>query len=648
MNELDRMSRRTQLVSGWIEHQFQSGVETGSVKRHHLKFTINDRKEIILKHFKPLRAVLGLAATVVLAGVARADGPAIVKLGTAGDRATLTVDGQPFYIKGAGGDYSKKVLKEAGGNSFRTWGAGGIDNQLEEAQRLGLKVTIGIWLGHKEHGFNYHNADAVAHQLEDARHAVMNYRNSPALLIWDLGNEMENGFPDDDPAVWNAIEDIAKMTKQLDPNHPTMTTVAEIGGNKVAMINKYCPDIDIVGINSYGGGPSLGDRYKKAGGVKPYIITEFGPPGTWEIGRNAWGVANELTSTEKAKFYQLTYDKAIGGNPNCLGSYAFAWGNKNEATATWYGLYLSDGTRLQPVDVLQQEWTGKAPAIKCPTIDSYKIDGPAEVEGGATVKASIDITDPQRDPIKIDWVLSFDPATYNTGGANEAMPATYPDAIVAGDSSSVTVKMPPYQGGYRLYAFVHDAHGDGAVANLPLHIAQGAAPPPPPARKAALPLVLFGPGSTSPYIPSGYMGNTGAIHMDFDWPTNPHSGRSSIKVQYSANGDWGGVIWQNPDNNWGEKGGGYDLTGATKLTFWARGETGDERVTFVSGLIGDDKPFHDTNKAKLDGIKLTQDWKQYTIDIAGKDLTRIVSGFGWTVGGQGAPVTFYLDDIRYE
>ena len=77
------------------------------------------------------------------------------------------------------------------------------------------------------------------------------------------------------------------MVHQLDPNHPTMTVVAEIGGNKVRNIHKYCPDIDMIGINSYGGGPSLAERYREAGGSKPFVVTEFGPPGAWETGRNA-------------------------------------------------------------------------------------------------------------------------------------------------------------------------------------------------------------------------------------------------------------------------------------------------------------------------------------------------------------------------
>jgi hypothetical protein len=47
-------------------------------------------------------------------------------------------------------------------------------------------------------------------------------------------------------------------------------------------------------------------------------------------------------------------------------------------------------------------------------------------------------------------------------------------------------------------------------------------------------------------------------------------------------------------------------------------------------------------------VKLTSDWREYSLDLSGKDLTRIKTGFCWVAAGQGAPVTFFLDDIRYE
>lgn len=554
--------------------------------------------------------------------------------------------GKPYFVKGAGGDGSKTELKAAGANSWRTWGVGpDTAGQLAEAQQLGMTVTAGIWLGHKEHGFSYEDAGAVAKQKEAARQAILKYRNSSALIQWGIGNEMEMG-QQDDLNMWAAIEDIAKMAHELDPNHPTMVVIAELGGDKVAQINAHCPDIDIVGINTYAGGASVGDRYKANGGIKPYEITEFGPAGTWESGKNAWGVVPELTSTEKADRYKDTYQKAILANPACLGSYAFTWGNKQEATATWYGLRLPDGSKLGAVDALTQLWSGKPPANLCPVIRSLAVDGSGQTTPGATVQAALDVSDPENDPLKTTWILQEDPADYNTGGDGQAVPPTFPDAIVASGTKSATIKMPSSHGSYRLYAYIHDGHGGAAVGNVSLNVKDAPASG---VQKAALPLVVYGPNAAAaPFIASGFMGNLAAIKLDPASTDTPHSGKTCLKVSYTASDNWGGVAWQNPENNWGDKAGGWDLTGAKTLSFWARGAQGGEVVSFSYGLIGPDKPFHDTGKGTLDKVALTKDWKQYTIDLKGQDLSRIVSGFSYALAASGQPVTFYLDDIEYK
>lgn len=570
-----------------------------------------------------------------------------VKLVKTGTGYQLRRGGQPYFIKGAGGDGSQSLLHDVGGNSLRTWG-GDLTATLDQAQKNGLTVAAGIWLGQKGQGFNYHDPAQVAAQFATAQKEVLQYRNSPALLVWGLGNEMENG-EEDDPAMWKAIEDIAVMTKKLDPNHPTMTVLAEVGGDKIKQLNQYCPDIDIVGINSYAGGASVGKRYQDAGGVKPYIITEFGPPGTWELPKNSWGAVTEPTSTQKADWYRKTYEGSIARQPLCLGSYAFTWGHKQEATATWFGMLLPDGSRLPAVDTMSELWTGKAPASPCPTIHSLTLDGADKIAAGSKIDAKLDASSPQSGPLKVDWVLQADPASYHTGGASEGVPATFPEAILTSDAKHATVKMPVTGGAYRLFAYVHDGHGGAAVANVPLFVTGGISPSAAVGTKAKLPLVVYDEGTQTdlPYTPSGYMGNTGAIKMDMNSPDHPHTGKTCLEVTYTASDNWGGVVWQDPANDWGDRPGGQNLSGAKALTFWARGAQGGEVVTFQFGLLGKDKTYSDTASGKLDKVALTKDWKQYTIDLTGKDLSRIKTGFCWVVAGQGHPVQFSLDDIRY-
>ena len=113
-------------------------------------------------------------------------------------------------------------------------------------------------------------------------------------------------------------------------------------------------------------------------------------------------------------------------------------------------------------------------------------------------------------------------------------------------------------------------------------------------------------------------------------------------------GLWAGIVWQDPANDWGDQPGGFNLTGAKKLKFWARGDKGGESVSFKFGVLGTDKKYSDSATGAINDLKLTKEWTEYSIDLAGKDLARIKTGFVWTVDGQGSPVVFFLDDIRLE
>ncbi|HEY1066613.1 MAG TPA: hypothetical protein VGE52_10905, partial [Pirellulales bacterium] len=171
-----------------------------------------------------------------------------------------------------------------------------------------------------------------------------------------------------------------------------------------------------------------------------------------------------------------------------------------------------------------------------------------------------------------------------------------------------------------------------------------------PAPQAKFPFVLVDEASDKPpYIPAGWMGNAQAIKLDPASADQPHSGQTCVKVDYKVGDAWGGVVWQSPEGDWGDKAGGWNLTGAKKLTFWARGAAGGETVSFQFGLLKPgEKKFADSGSGTLDKVVLTNEWKQYEIDLAGKDLSRIKTGFVWTVAGQGRPITFYLDQVQYE
>jgi len=377
--------------------------------------------------------------------------------------------GEPYFIRGAGGGASLELLAASGANSIRIWGAEDIGARLDAAHALGLSATVGIWLGHERQGFDYNDEAQVSEQFERARQAVLRYKDHPAVLLWGVGNEMEGYESGDSPAVWTAVNDIAAMIKQIDPHHPTMTVTAELGGGRIESVHQRSPAIDIHGINSYGGAPSLPRRLREGGATKPYVITEFGPVGTWEMPKTEWGVPYEQTSAEKAEFYRQSYESSVVGAPGrALGSYAFLWGHKMEGTETWFGMLLADGARLAAVDVMTELWSGAPPENLAPTAQQLIIEGPAQVDPGDEVQISTTVADPEGGAVRVRWVLRPESGDYVTGGDFRPTLPDIEGAIIEGRADGARVLMPEEPGAYRVFLYVYDEAGKAATANIPL------------------------------------------------------------------------------------------------------------------------------------------------------------------------------------
>jgi hypothetical protein len=155
------------------------------------------------------------------------------------------------------------------------------------------------------------------------------------------------------------------------------------------------------------------------------------------------------------------------------------------------------------------------------------------------------------------------------------------------------------------------------------------------------------------FAPSGWMGDYGDIRIDDSWSQNPASGKTCVRIIYTAKGsqgaNWAGLYWQNPPNNWGDRPGGYDLGSMKRLVFMAHGEKGGEKIAEfkIGGISGE---HGDSDSASIGPVTLTQNWQKYTIDLAGKDLSHIVGGFAWSASRDDNPngFTIYLDDMRFE
>jgi hypothetical protein len=386
----------------------------------------------------------------------------------------LFVNGEEFFVKGAGLEFGNvEVLAGSGGNSFRTWRTRNPDEDavdvLNSAQRNGLLVLMGLDVARERHGFDYNDTTAIRKQFEFLKGEVERLKDHPALLGWAIGNELN--LEASNLKVYDAVNEISRMIHKIDPNHPTTTTMAGIGKREVDYIKVHCTDIDFLSIQMYGDIVNLQQRISDAGWEGPYMVTEWGATGHWEVARTDWGVAIEQTSNEKAEAFIDRYRRAIlSDRVHCLGSYVFFWGQKQERTPTWYGMFLANGNITETVDAVQFAWTGEWPENHCPNLDSFRLEGKSaydniRLKAGGKFRAAVAATDRENDIMSYRWELLPESTDLGMGGDVEGHPGTLISLIT--DSGDAEFDTPQSPGVYRLFVYVTDEGNRSATANIP-------------------------------------------------------------------------------------------------------------------------------------------------------------------------------------
>lgn len=175
--------------------------------------------------------------------------------------------------------------------------------------------------------------------------------------------------------------------------------------------------------------------------------------------------------------------------------------------------------------------------------------------------------------------------------------------------------------------------------------------PNPPAPQAPLFYVYQDHNSTENHFTLSHItpGNDAQGRNDgitFDTASRPdESGAgSAIAIEYKMdnlyNLVYSGIFWQDLTQ-------GFNLSPQTKLVFKARGELGGEIIDrFAIGGYHSDDSTHWTNGP----ITLSNNWKTYTFDLTGVDLSNIITGFYFRLSRYDNPngAKFYLDEIRFE
>ncbi|PKP03399.1 MAG: glycosidase [Bacteroidetes bacterium HGW-Bacteroidetes-9] len=329
----------------------------------------------------------------------------------------LTVNDQSFMINGMNWDYfpigtnysyslwtqsddfirqaldvEMSLLKNMGVNSIRVYTGipskwieyiykeYGIYTMLNHSfGRYGLSLD-GSWVANTE----YSDERVVELLLKEVKEMAAEYKDTPGLLIYLLGNENNYGLfwegaeTEDIPVeernstqkavhLYKLFNEGAKTIQAIDKSHP----VAICNGDLLFMdiIARECKDVDIFGTNMYRG-VSFGDafeRVKKEFG-KPLLFTEFGADAF-----NA--LSNEEDQLSQASYFlgnwREIYENAAGmvKAGNSIGGYTFQFSDgwwkygqtsdldKHDTHASWSnGGYFHD--YVVGENNMNEEWFG--------------------------------------------------------------------------------------------------------------------------------------------------------------------------------------------------------------------------------------------------------------------------------------------------
>ncbi|WP_161554548.1 glycoside hydrolase family 2 TIM barrel-domain containing protein [Sinomicrobium soli] len=415
--------------------------------------------------------------------------PAVVEVVQENGAWTLKRNGQPYIVKGVAAgkstypdaDYYLEMLESFSGNTARTYSVNEYTQDvLDAAYANGINVCLGLWIGRETDGFDYNDTTAVQQQLDNLRQQVLQYKDHPALLMWGIGNEADASYTN--PKLWDAVNDISMMIHTEDGNHPTTTMLVNSLPSKVTEIMNRASDLDFLSVNSYAPNlPAVLGNLQTAGWTKPYMITEFGPRGTWQMGPEParilpWGALVEQTSTEKAEDYRSSYNQHIKANFNngCLGSFAFVWGHQTHGDVpTWFGFHNTEGRSFGAADIMKRVWSDWYPANRAPeitsrnnmTLEGEHAEDAVSLTKGNLYRAKVVATDPDGDPLTYDWVLVPEGVAGPDGGPHPGLPGWV--LTISGNEAWFRAWD---TGNYRLYAYVKDDHNKVASAVIPFQI----------------------------------------------------------------------------------------------------------------------------------------------------------------------------------
>lgn len=390
----------------------------------------------------------------------------------------LIRNGEPFFIQGAGGESNFRELAEIGGNTIRFFNTTNLKNKLDEAHEYNLAVIVEIYLpAYNKSYYSYDDEDENLMLIQKVRDLVYEHKDHPALLIWNLGNEINYPVVIRKNNFIKTFNELVSLIQDVDPNHPVSTSIIGVGRKTISSIYIHSPEIDLISFNTFGNTRFIKSHLAQTSflfGSRPYFFSEYGPNGPWESSTTSWGAPIEETSTVKSERIRTRFETINGIDDGAgVGSLMFYWGNKLERTHTWFSLF-KDGYKSESIIVIESMWNKSDNTWDEGRIDYMLVNDKRAHENvifapGELSHAEIFFHNNYNDSVRIEWEI-YPEAWYSD--TNEVVLNNYEpiDSFINFENSKTTFHAPIKEGPYRIFAYIYNKDGFFATTNTPFYV----------------------------------------------------------------------------------------------------------------------------------------------------------------------------------
>jgi len=244
-------------------------------------------------------------------------------------------------------DYECSLMQNAGINTIRSFGLIPPKWITYIYQKYNIMTVVNHLMGRYGYNIdgvwkpntNYQDAKTREVLKRDILESVKEYKDTPGVLMFALGNESNYGLewssfeienlPDGEKNkekakyLYTLYNEIIKAAKEIDKNH--LFTIVNGDIQYLELIVEYCKDIDVMGVNAYRG-ISFTDLWKRVHQELklPIVLTEFGSD-AFNVLKNEEDQKSqaELIKGNWEEIYHKSYGKGEEGN--AIGGLLFEW-----------------------------------------------------------------------------------------------------------------------------------------------------------------------------------------------------------------------------------------------------------------------------------------------------------------------------------